>query len=299
MKIRGNTVGTPMRPEKFLVKARNLNEEEKAQARANIGAAAEGDSPGGSGVSALIVTMSEDSIASHTPAQILAHMQNGGVVYLNPYGYEGTLVPCTECTEYLASFTVLFDDYTGYTHTIYEDGTVNQNEQRYLIPEDIPTAFPNPHALTFTGAVSATYDGSKAVSIEIPSGGGSGGASGWTHIDTIDLSSGALSYEFDTTGYNELMLVNKTAVNCAGSVVNWKGASSPLTGGNLAVNKVIGTVFMLHYLGNGTIAYSNGRQSDTIYMGGAMNVNEATLNNTLRLTFTTATSGTIFIAGRA
>lgn len=164
---------------------------------------------------------------------------------------------------------------------------------------EIPEALPNPHALTFTGAVSATYDGSEAVSIEIPSGGSGGGASGWTHIDTIDLSSGALSYEFDTTGYNEVMLVNKTAVNCAGSVVNWKGASSPLTGGNLAVNKVIGTVFMLHYLGNGTIAYSNGRQSDTLYMGGAMNVNEATLSNTLRLTFTTATSGTIFIAGRA
>lgn len=167
---------------------------------------------------------------------------------------------------------------------------------------EIPEALPNPHTLTFTGAVSATYDGSKAVSIEIPSGGGSGGsggASGWQPIDTIDLSSGALSYEFDTAGYTELMLVNKTAVNCSGSVVNWKSASSPLTGGNLAINKVIGTVFMLHYLGNGTIAYSNGRQSDTLLMAGAVNVNESTLNNILRLTFTSVTSGTIFIAGRA
>ena len=31
---------------------------------------------------------------------------------------------------------------------------------------------PNPNALTFTGAVNATYDGSEAVSVEIPSGGG-------------------------------------------------------------------------------------------------------------------------------
>ena len=31
---------------------------------------------------------------------------------------------------------------------------------------------PNPHPLTFTGAVSETYDGSSAKTIEIPSGGG-------------------------------------------------------------------------------------------------------------------------------
>lgn len=37
MKIRGNTVGTPMKPEKAIVKATNLTEEEKAQARENLG----------------------------------------------------------------------------------------------------------------------------------------------------------------------------------------------------------------------------------------------------------------------
>ena len=31
---------------------------------------------------------------------------------------------------------------------------------------------PNPYPLTFTGAVSETYDGSSAKTIEIPSGGG-------------------------------------------------------------------------------------------------------------------------------
>lgn len=43
------------------------------------------------------------------------------------------------------------------------------------IPEaDVPSALPNPNALTFTGAVEATYDGSEAVSVDIPSGGGGG-----------------------------------------------------------------------------------------------------------------------------
>ena len=42
------------------------------------------------------------------------------------------------------------------------------------IPE-IPTTLPNPHKLTFTGAVSAEYDGSEAVEVNIPEGGSGGG----------------------------------------------------------------------------------------------------------------------------
>lgn len=51
---------------------------------------------------------------------------------------------------------------------------------------EIPTALPNPNALTFTGAVTGSYDGSAPLSVEIPSGGG-----GETPIDTI--SEGTLS----------------------------------------------------------------------------------------------------------
>lgn len=39
MKIRGNTIGTPIKPEMNILKATDLTEEEQAQARANIGAA--------------------------------------------------------------------------------------------------------------------------------------------------------------------------------------------------------------------------------------------------------------------
>ncbi len=46
----------------------------------------------------------------------------------------------------------------------------------------IPEKLPNPNALTFTGAVTGTYDGSESVEINIPSGGG--GSSG---NDTIDI----------------------------------------------------------------------------------------------------------------
>ena len=36
----------------------------------------------------------------------------------------------------------------------------------------IPTALPNPNALTFTGAVTESYDGSSPIEINIPEGGG-------------------------------------------------------------------------------------------------------------------------------
>lgn len=46
-----------------------------------------------------------------------------------------------------------------------------------LIMNEMPSELKNPHALTFTGASSGTYDGSSAVTIDIPSGGG-GSATG-------------------------------------------------------------------------------------------------------------------------
>lgn len=51
---------------------------------------------------------------------------------------------------------------------------------------DIPSVLPNPYALTFTGASSGTYDGSSAVTINIPSGGTGGTAvtlKTWTSSD--------------------------------------------------------------------------------------------------------------------
>ena len=54
----------------------------------------------------------------------------------------------------------------GYT------GTETEFAEKLAQKTDIPSALPNPNALTLTGAVTATYDGSTAVSVEIPSGGG-------------------------------------------------------------------------------------------------------------------------------
>ena len=58
----------------------------------------------------------------------------------------------------------------GYTGT--------EEEFAAKLAEEMPDKLPNPNALTFTGAVTGTYDGSEPVTVEIPSGGGSAGDSG-------------------------------------------------------------------------------------------------------------------------
>ena len=60
--------------------------------------------------------------------------------------------------------------------------------KRYATTSEIPTVpttLPNPNALTFTGVVTGSYDGSAPVSVEIPSGGGSGSAENWRLVNTV------------------------------------------------------------------------------------------------------------------
>lgn len=67
------------------------------------------------------------------------------------------------------------------------------NGQTGNVTISIPTALPNPKALTFTGAVSATYDGSTAVSVTIPQGGG--GA-----VDSVNGKTGVVVLDADDVG---------------------------------------------------------------------------------------------------
>ena len=49
----------------------------------------------------------------------------------------------------------------------------------------IPTALPNPNALTFTGAVAGSYDGSEPLTVDVPSGGDNGGA--WELVADVTM----------------------------------------------------------------------------------------------------------------
>ena len=64
--------------------------------------------------------------------------------------------------------------FSGIVEMVYIEFNITPNNEVYT--EMLPLAtedskLPNPHPLTFTGAVSETYDGSSAKTIEIPSGG--------------------------------------------------------------------------------------------------------------------------------
>lgn len=69
-----------------------------------------------------------------------------------------------------SGYTLTEADKTEIAGKVVADGTE-------FTLSDFPTALKNPNALTFTGAVTGTYDGSEELTITIPEG-GSGGSSG-------------------------------------------------------------------------------------------------------------------------
>lgn len=56
--------------------------------------------------------------------------------------------------------------------TAADNGKVLRVDNGAWAAANIPEVLPNPNALTFTGAVTGSYDGSAPLSVEIPSGGG-------------------------------------------------------------------------------------------------------------------------------
>ena len=73
---------------------------------------------------------------------------------------------------------------SAYQYAVDGGYTGTEAEFAAKLAEEMPTTLPNPNALTFTGAVTGSYDGSAPVNVEIPSGGGgSAGTSGqWEYI---------------------------------------------------------------------------------------------------------------------
>lgn len=90
--------------------------------------------------------------------------------------------------------------------TVPDKVSAFSNDAGYVTAEDlptVPTALPNPNKLTFSGAVEAEYDGSGAVEVVIPDGGGSEGSE-LTLLASVtldDTTAGATSYTFTDAEY--------------------------------------------------------------------------------------------------
>ena len=118
---------------------------------------------------------------------------------------------------------------------------------------------PNPYPLTFTGAVSETYDGSSAKTIEIPSGGGGGGseltlladinfngntANGFEYTDLNDVSEiyivgGEIKSGLDNSPSSFSLKINDIEIS-AGAVLNIQKTSGTDTWNNYYIAKFNG-----------------------------------------------------------
>ena len=63
---------------------------------------------------------------------------------------------------------------SAYAYAVEGGFTGTETEFAAKLAEEMPTTLPNPNALTFTGAVTGSYDGSQPLTVNIPSGGGGG-----------------------------------------------------------------------------------------------------------------------------
>lgn len=101
----------------------------------------------------------------------------------------------------------------------------------------IPTKLPNPYALTFTGAVSGTYDGTKALTITIPTGGTSEGTPGADGREvTLRVSGGYIQWQYvgETSWTNLIALSELTGdpgtdgreveLRSSGTYIQWRYA---------------------------------------------------------------------------
>ena len=78
-----------------------------------------------------------------------------------------------------SGYTLTEADKTEIAGKVVADGTE-------FTLSDFPTALKNPNALTFTGAVTGTYDGSEALTVNIPAGGSSGSGGALKAMSAVD-----------------------------------------------------------------------------------------------------------------
>ena len=105
------------------------------------------------------------------------------------------------------NYSVLFggitaDGIIGFLGFIITDNNEIQIVMAPLATED--SKLPNPYPLRFTGAVSGSYDGSSAKTIEIPSGGGSSGS--YFGVYTVEEDVSQYRIPFEVSRYRRIVI---------------------------------------------------------------------------------------------
>lgn len=120
------------------------------------------------------------------------------------------------------------DGKSAYQYAV--DGGYTGTEEAFAakLSKEMPDKLPNPNALTFTGAVTGSYDGSAPLEVEIPSGGGGGNplyVKDGTTLAEGTIPSGLAQYTFTDTGLKLYEVLQEwkiffIQVYCAGEVNN-------------------------------------------------------------------------------
>lgn len=106
-----------------------------------------------------------------------------------------------------------------------------ENDSGYAKTTDIPDKLPNPQKLIFSGAVTAEYDGSGAVTVTIPEGSGGSGESGFANyavlknetIKTDDSGiTGITYYDLDLSNYQDIVIFFDRQMNSNNTSGNTK-----------------------------------------------------------------------------
>lgn len=139
------------------------------------------------------VSSSGISAADATEGQVPTADGKGGWIWENQNGGTGGsgadgYSPAVSVTQTETSAVITVTDKAGTTTATIKNGTDGKSAYQYaqdggytgteteFAAKLAQEKFANPNALTFTGAVSGTYDGAEALTVEIPSGGAGGGS---------------------------------------------------------------------------------------------------------------------------
>ena len=145
---------------------------------------------------AFIVTLTTNEGGTNsidkTFAEIQTALQSNRTVYLY---YQNTYFPLVSCSpERYVIFGFFNANQTGIASYLI----VISNDNQIDMLNNTIKKLPNPNALTFTGAVTGSYDGSAPLSVEIPSGGGGGGSSQWKIIRDLTITENADRVDINT-----------------------------------------------------------------------------------------------------
>ena len=144
-----------------------------------------------------------------------------------------------------------------------QDGGYTGTETEFAekLAKEIPEALPNPNALTLTGAVNATYDGSTAVSVEIPSGGGTDISLGLTSaavgqiikVKAIDESGKPTAWEAADMSGDRWELINAIEIADGTEETNALTINTDKNGNTFSLKKARLITYFPKYTGESSI----------------------------------------------